>query len=41
MCETEAERRRVSVGDGVWAGGLRLDHLGVAVKSIAGGEGVL
>ncbi len=30
---------RVSLGDGVREGGLRLDHLGVAVKSIAAARG--
>jgi LAO/AO transport system kinase len=32
-------KARVSVGDGISAGGLRLDHLGVAVKSIAAARG--
>jgi LAO/AO transport system kinase len=38
-CAAEKSGRRVRVGDAVRAGGLRLDHLGVAVKSIAGARG--
>jgi LAO/AO transport system kinase len=36
-CAAEKRERRVRVG--AWGAGLRLDHLGVAVKSIAGARG--
>jgi LAO/AO transport system kinase len=38
-CAAEKVGRRVRVGDAGGTGGLRLDHLGVAVKSIAAARG--
>ncbi len=38
-CVKERSGRRVRVGDDAMASGLRLDHLGVAVKSIASARG--
>ncbi len=38
-CAAEKGGRRVRVGDAARTGGLRLDHLGVAVKSIAAARG--
>jgi LAO/AO transport system kinase len=38
-CVKERSGRRVRVGDDAMPGGLRLDHLGVAVKSIASARG--
>ena len=38
-CVAEKGGRRVRVGDAPGSGGLRLDHLGVAVKSIAAARG--
>jgi LAO/AO transport system kinase len=39
QCVKERSGRRVRVGDAAMASGLRLDHLGVAVKSIASARG--
>jgi LAO/AO transport system kinase len=38
-CAAENRSRRLRRGEAAGAGGLRLDHLGVAVKSIAGARG--